>query len=1050
MPRNLPIFRTDCRHHRLLASVPIFAIGFQCLYGVYACIINHLSEFQPFKGRIMNKLSLTVVALLVCVSAYAVFSEIDSSDADSEYSGKCGDDVTYEFDSATGVLSITGSGAMYDYPYGSHPWNTYREDIIAVEITGTVTSVGYGAFYECISLTSVSLPETIESIGERSFYKCSSLTSVTIGGSVESIANNAFQYCTSLTSVTVSDSVKTIGYSAFSFCTSLTSVTLGSSVESIDNNAFRGCSSLASITVNAENGTYSSADGVLFDRNKTELILYPVCKPDTAYTVPDTVKSIRGGAFYGCTSLASVTLSDSLMGIGEYAFYGCTSLASVDIPGAVDTIGYGAFRGCTTLASVTVSKSVVTLGDYVFFECPSLTSITVDPDNTNYSSADGVLFDKAKTELILYPASKTGDSYSVPDTVATIRDYAFGRCSELASVTVGDNVTSIGICVFDKSTSLRSVTLGNSLREIGKSTFSECTSLASVTLGNSVETIGDSVFFGCTSLASLTLPDTVKIIEYSAFGGCTSLASISIPKSVETIGNFAFRDCTSLASITVDADNANYSSVDGVLFYKDKTVLIQYPAGKSDTSYVIPGTVETVGEYSFYRCSNLASVTIGNSVTTLEWCAFYGCTSIVTVAIPSSVMWIDSEAFRGCTSLAEITVDEGNAYYCSVDGVLFTISMDELIQYPGAKADTSYTIPDSVTVVREKAFEACSNLVSVTVPGSVLEFGYTPFYGCASIATILVDTVNEYYSSADGVLFDKDRTELLRYPCARVDTNYAIPVSVTFIGPNAFRGCTALASVTFPASVKSISEDAFDGDFYDTDGKTKLEPTAKNLAGLTFVKAGDDWFIPVYSGKCGDDVTFDFDTASGVLVIEGSGKMYDFTERSVPWYPYRGSILSVSIGGSVTSIGSYSFYGCSELSSVTIPDSVKSIESSTFSNCTSLTSIVLSSVETIGSSAFGGCSKLAYVEFSGSLRSIDPTAFDDRFYDKDGSTAITTEASNLAGSIFKKVDGKWIKQTDGKETDDKGSNTVVYVVVGIVIVLGILALAVWVMKKNGN
>ncbi len=1058
----------------------------------------------------MNKITLTVVALLVCVSAYAVFSQIDSSDADSEYSGKCGDDVKFEFDPITGVLSITGTGPMANYvgEYGQ-PWSLYKENIRSVVITGSVSTIGSFDFYGCSEIVSVTLPETIVSIGEYAFCECSDLASVTIGNSVTSIGAHAFKKCISLTSVTISDSVTELGSFAFGYCTSLTTVTIGKSVTTIGDDTFRDCTSLTTISVNAENTKYHSEDGVLFDKALTELIMYPAGKSDTTYTIPSTVtsigdyafcycseltsvafgnsvRSIGDYAFYNCSKLAFITFSDSVTDIGEFAFNECTSLTSVTIPKAVATIGYSAFRYCTALTSVTIPKAVATIGKYAFDGCPSLISITVDADNANYSSVDGALFNNAKSELIQYPASKTGDSYTIPDSVTTIGDYAFGSCSNLASVTIGNNVTSIGICVFSDCTSLTSIVLGNGITTIEESTFNGCYKLAYVTFGNSVTIIGASAFNGCTALTSITIPETVETIGYSAFFGCASIASINIPGSVTLIGAYAFRDCTSLATITVDSKNEKYCSVDGVLFDKEKTELIQYPIGKTDTSYTVPESVTSIGDHAFYDCSKLTSVTLGNSVENLQWCAFNGCTSLTSITIPSSVIYIDFEVFYGCTSLTEIKVDAKNESYCSVDGVLFDKEKTELIQYPAAKAESTYTIPDSVMSVRESAFYGCSKLTSVTISGLASDLGNSPFSGSTSLTTIIVDAKNETYSSENGVLFDKEKTKLIKYPDAKADTKYTIPDTVKTIGLSAFHGCIDLTVVTIPASVTFIDVGAFDGDFYDTDCQTKLEPNAKNLAGSTVMKVGDNWMKCVYSGKCGDNVTFDFDTTSGTLTIEGSGKMYDFTETSMPWNSYKDAIINVNITDSVESIGSYAFYNCFILSSVTIPASVTMIGDQAFSECTLLLSIdvntantkyssvdgvlfdkdkttlflypacksvaytIPDSVITIGKGAFRDCSLLISITIPASVKTIGDDAFYGEFYDADGKTKLDATAENLAGYTFNKDDGKWIKQSttpSGDGSDDK-SNTAVYVIVGIIVILVILAAVVFVKKRN--
>ena len=186
------------------------------------------------------------------------------------------------------------------------------------------------------------------------------------------------------------------------------------------------------------------------------------------------------------------------------------------------------------------------------------------------------------------------------------------------------SVTSIGNWAFWGCTGLTSVTIPNSVTSIEGSAFRDCNSLTSVTIGNSVTSIEGSAFGGCTGLTSVTIPNSVTSIGSSAFWGCTGLTSVTIPNSVTSIGIQAFYDCTGLTEINVDENNTAYSSIDGVLFNKSQTELVCYPYGKQG-AYVIPNSVTSIGDYAFYKCSSLTSVTIPNSVTSIGEAAFYRC-----------------------------------------------------------------------------------------------------------------------------------------------------------------------------------------------------------------------------------------------------------------------------------------------------------------------------------------------------------------------------------------------------------------------------------------
>ena len=413
----------------------------------------------------------------------------------------------------------------------------------------------------------------------------------------------------------------------------------------------------------------------------------------TVVHIGNGATSIGDNAFSGCTRLTTVTISNTLTSIGDNAFSGCTHLTTVTISNTLTSIGAYAFYGCTSLASITIPSPVTSIGDHAFFGCTSLASFEVAGENTSYSSDSGVLFNKDKTTLIQYPAGKTDATYEIPASVKSIVNQAFYGCTSLASFEVeGGNtsyssadgvllnsegttlvcypagksgtsyvihnsVTEIDDFAFYGCTRLTTVTISDSLISIGGWAFYGCTSLASIINPGSVSLIGDYAFYYCTSLASIPLFDSLTEIGTYAFYGCTSLASIDISASVTSIGDNAFYGCTSLASFEVAGDNTSYLSESNVLFNKDITTLVCYPAGKSGTSYVIPNSVKSIG-MSAFSCTSLASITIPASVTSIATIAFSDCTSLASITIPASVTSIGVSAFSYCTSLTSIDIGD--------------------------------------------------------------------------------------------------------------------------------------------------------------------------------------------------------------------------------------------------------------------------------------------------------------------------------------------------------------------------------------------------------
>ena len=416
------------------------------------------------------------------------------------------------------------------------------------------------------------------------------------GYTVTSIGDYAFDGTSgnpTPTSITIPDSVTNMGNGVFYGDTSLTNVTIGQGVINIGMDDFVYCISLNAITVNSFNSSYASIAGVLFSKDTNTIIQYPSGITNGNYTLPANIVNIGASAFYQCGSLTNIAIPNGVTNIGEVAFCSCNNLNGVTIPSTVTSIGSGAFDACG-LTSVIIPNNVTSIASETFAMCEGL---------TNVAMFNGLL---------------------------NIGDSAFSSCDNLTSMWIPDSVTNIGNSAFASCAALTNVTLGINIASIGNSAFASCAALTNITLGSNIASIGNGAF------------------------SSSGLTSITILSSVTNIGSGAFGWCANLTAITVDTNNPDYSSVDGALFDKNQTTLIQYPNGKVG-NFVIPSTITSIG-LQFEGLYNLTGIAIPDSVTNITTYAFYQCEGLTNVTIGDNVTSIGESTFMECGSLTWVTM----------------------------------------------------------------------------------------------------------------------------------------------------------------------------------------------------------------------------------------------------------------------------------------------------------------------------------------------------------------------------------------------------------
>jgi len=388
---------------------------------------------------------------------------------------------------------------------------------------------------------------------------------------------------------------------------------------------------------------------------------------------------------------------------------------------------------------------------------------------------------------------------------------------------------------------------------IGKYAFILCTQLEKVSLPSTLIYIGDRAFMHCTGLTEIDLPEGLKWLETRAFYD-TGISSVTLPSSLDSIEGGIFEECYKFTTIEVNEGNNYFSAKDNVLFDKEMTTLLQYPAGLTDDTYPVPASVKIISDFSFSYNSHLKAVTM-TSVESIGANAFYQCFALesvklspslkfigdfafeedsllTSIVIPASVEDIEDGVFSGCLNLSTIDVEEGNKYYTSTDGVLYTIDKKYLLCYPAGKKDSEYTVlpeckvicweafegnrylanvdlPENLDTIETAAFSFCTSLEKIDIPASVRFIDNAVVQGCSSLSSITVDSKNQYYMAMDSVLFNKDTTTLLAFAANKAVTTYEIPSSVDTIYLYAFNRVQNLKKVVIPTSVKCIALHAF-------------------------------------------------------------------------------------------------------------------------------------------------------------------------------------------------------------------------------------------------
>ncbi|MGN1478541.1 MAG: leucine-rich repeat protein [Acutalibacteraceae bacterium] len=596
-------------------------------------------------------------------------------------SGSCGDNVTYTFDSATGLLTISGTGEMYDAAF------KYSSLIKAVVIEDGVTTIGNDAFRACGNLSRVTIPDSVTKIGDNAFYGCSMLSSLLLGDGVTSIGTDAFKDASGLYLLVYKDTYA----EQYAVDNSVNYRILSTIPEDID-------------TVSGELGTLSSwtldkATGTLTVDYKGVMISFK-----------DSVAPWCQYEEY----IKHIVISDSCTSIGRNAFALCTKAESVMIPDSVTIINHGAFYGCIGLKELTLPCSAKTYNDKnTYFNCSGVEKVT-------FTKGTGVMqnygFDENSSNITYYQYTpwylSRGNiiEITLEHGITHIGNYAFDGCNGIKAITIPDSVTNIGNGSFKACRGIESITIPDSVTSLADYAFEDCTYLTEIQLPDRIKSLGRWVFSGCTALTSAELPDGLTDLPEGTFNSCESLTDVKLPGSITSIGDGAFLNCESLAEIDIPD---SVTSISRNVFYGCKSL----------NSITIPDSVINIGDDAFRGCAALTSVTVPDSVTTIGDAVFYNCTNLNSAVIPDSVTDIGAVVFNGCKNLETLYIG------CpEVDSHYFE-SFTKL---------KNVTIGSNVKAIRAYAFSSCTGLEEMVLPYNIGSIGKEAFTGCANLNSLIV------------------------------------------------------------------------------------------------------------------------------------------------------------------------------------------------------------------------------------------------------------------------------------------------------------------------
>ncbi len=821
-----------------------------------------------------------------------------------------------------------------------------------------VTAIGTGAFEEITHITEITLPETIKEIKNYAFAgnynNIMKLSRLNFNGDMlETIGNYAFSYCNNLESITLPPKLKSIGTRAFNNCVSLKFISIPQNVETIENYVFSSCSQLASVSVNPLNTEYRSEEGILYDKNQTTLLYYPQAKSNESFNMPNSVVTIKSGAFGGATHLKEITLSQSLEDIETTAFH-FSGIEEIIIPESMISINPSVFRN-TPLKDITIGENIVEIVD-MFHDIYGLENIDVNEQNNTFKSEDGVLYSNDKKTLLRYPLAKKG-TFTMPSGVEEIAPRAFSY-SEVEKIVMNEGLKEIGDEAFYQNNNLFQIALPESLEKIGDNAFMNSKNLKGVFLSNPTDypLLGLNSFAGVNS--SITVYAPSEIVD--DLQNDTTWNTFDIDQKDRVIDGYhlTFLDEEEgyrIESVIKDEKDLTVpSQIDGV----DIVEVGSFAFNATVRRIQLPYTVKTIHSYAFTTNldSQLSTIVFeqGSLLEEIGQNAFFDCRALTNIVLPSSPPEVIGAAT--ITELAgrvRLITDDISLYENTVFEALSIVSNSDVFgDFVATQKDSQMKITGYLGEDREIIVpDEINSLPVVSVAKNLIN------------PTTIRVVVSAGIKEIEDFAFSSNIYNLDVYETPMAITDIVFENGVETIGKRAFDGLN-IKNINIPASVTDISVEAFDGCF------SIEEITVDEMNG-------------VYSSFGG--ALFNKDQTRLIKYAVGSPRLEYIVKDEVEVigesaFSYANNLISISLNEELEVISRLAFNGCNFLLDLELPEGLLRIEAFAFKDCYRMNNLFVPElVEDISYGAVMDCSemKAVYVDYSNdNYKSIDGVLFD--------------------------------------------------------------------------